>query len=292
MKLSVAIAAKDALPSAFVVWRGFDESIPKAAEYGYAGVELALRSAEDVNPAALNKLLNKHSIEVSCISTGQVFAALGLYFTHPDPDIRNRVVRVFEGLIRLAGEFGGLVNIGRVRGLLAEGQSRAEAERLFLETADQIGQIAQRHEVSLLIEPVNRYELNFINNLDEGAALIGKLRCKNFGLMPDVFHMNIEDDRIGGSLIRHARLVRYIHLADSNRLAPGRGHMDFDEVFQALKASGFDGWAAIEILPLPDPDTAAAEAAAFILPKVRQYNNGAAGRELHSNLELTQESAP
>jgi sugar phosphate isomerase/epimerase len=92
------------------------------------------------------------------------------------------------------------------------------------------------------------------------------------GLMPDVFHMNIEDDRIGDSLVRNAQWIRYIHLADSNRLAPGWGHIDFDEVFAALLQAGFDGWASIEILPEPDPDAAALQAARYILPKISAYN--------------------
>ena len=86
MKLAVAIASKDAAPSAFVVWRGFEESIAKAAEYGYQGVELALKKASDIKSDRLSKWLDKNNIEVSCISTGQVFADLGLFFTHPDQD--------------------------------------------------------------------------------------------------------------------------------------------------------------------------------------------------------------
>lgn len=272
MRLAVAIASHDALPSAFVVWRGFADSIRKASEYGYHGVELALKTADDIDPAALRRLLDKYQMEVSCISTGQVFAALGLYFTHPDAAVRSRTVDVYGGLIRLARDFGRMVNIGRARGFIADGQDRAEVERLFIETAEQIGAIAEECGVTVVFEPVNRYEINFINNLDQGAELLSRLRCNNVGLMPDVFHMNIEDDRIGKSLIRNARWIRYIHLADSNRLAPGQGHLNFDEVFDALRAAKFDGWASIEILPSPDPDTAAATAAKFILPRIASYN--------------------
>ena len=98
------------------------------------------------------------------------------------------------------------------------------------------------------------------------------MKAENIGLMPDVFHMNIEDDKIGDSLIRNASLIRYIHFADSNRLAPGQGHLDFDDVFNGLKAARFNGWASIEILPRPDPDTAAKQAAQFILPRIKEYN--------------------
>ena len=75
-------------------------------------------------------------------------------------------------------------------------------------------------------------------------------------------------------MARHGRLVRYVHLADSNRLAPGRGHLDFTDVFRGLRQGGFDGWASIEILPRPDPDTAARQAAEAVTPMIEEYNRG------------------
>jgi sugar phosphate isomerase/epimerase len=271
MKLAVAIAASDAPPSAFVVWRGFEESIGKAADMGYHGVELALKTAEEVHPDRIATWLSNRNMEVSCISTGQVFASLGLYFTHPDPAARERVIDVFNGLIHLASDFGQLVNVGRARGFVAEDQTVNEAEGLFIDTARRICDIAGEKGVAIVIEPVNRYEINFVNNLDEGAALLAKVERENLGLMPDVFHMNIEDARVGESLARHGNLVKYIHLADSNRLAPGWGHLDFGDVFDGLAKGGFDGWAAIEILPKPDPDSAARQAAKTVLPWIEAY---------------------
>lgn len=272
MKLAIAIAHENAKPSAFVVWRGFESSIRKAAEYGYHGVELALKTAEDVDPDKLFQWLDMWKLEVSCISTGQVYADLGLYFTHPDSEIRNRAIDVFSGLIHLSKDFGKMVNVGRARGFIAEGQSRGDAEKLFIDTMERICEAAEKDGVTIIIEPVNRYEINFVNSLDEGAELLSKLKASNTGLMPDVFHMNIEDDKIGASLIRNASYVRYIHFADSNRWAPGQGHIDFDDVFDGLKAAAFDGWASIEILPKPDPDVAARQAAEFILPRIEKYN--------------------
>jgi len=272
VKLSVAIAGEYALPSAFVVWRGFEQSIKKAAEFGYQGVELALKTADEINRHKLERWLQQSNVEVSCISTGQVFADLGLCFTHPDADVRAKVVEIFKGFIDLAKDFGRLVNVGRVRGFIPEGQVFERAEELFIDTARRICDIAGPLGVNIIIEPVNRYEINFINNLDQAAELIKKVGRNNLGLMPDVFHMNIEDAKIGESLIRNSTLIQYIHLADSNRLAPGYGHLDFDEIFSALEVFGFNGWASIEILPKPDPDTAARKAAEYILPRISEYN--------------------
>ncbi len=272
MKTAVTIAAAEAKASAFVVWRGFEQSIRKAAEYGYDGVELALKDASELQPEILRKWLKETNVEVSCITTGQIFADRGLHFTHPDPAVRNKTIQVFTELIDFAAEFGGIINAGRTRGYVAPNQTREEVEALFVETMRTLCDRAAKKNVSILIEPVNRYEINFINNLDEGAALLEKVQRNNCGLHADVFHMNIEDDNIKDSLIRNGKWVRYIHFADSNRLAPGLGHIDFQEIFDGLKQIDFNGWASVEILPGNDPDVMARSAIEFIKPMVHRYN--------------------
>lgn len=273
LKTAVTIAGENAKQSAFVVWRGFQESMKKASEYGYDGVELALKGADDIDAGQLRAWLREYSLEVSCITTGQVFADLGLCFTHPDPAMRKKTIGVFNGLIDLAGEFGGIVNAGRTRGFQGPGQSREETEKLFVDTMQTLCDRAVKQQVQLIIEPVNRYEINFINSLDEGVEVLRKVQRNNCGLHADIFHMNIEDDKIGESLIRNGEWVKYIHFADSNRLAPGLGHLDFDEVFQALKTIHYGGWVSVEILPGNNPDEMARKAIQFIKPKVVAYNS-------------------
>jgi sugar phosphate isomerase/epimerase len=266
MKLAVAIADQRAGPSAFVVWRGFEASCEKAAAYGYDGVELALRAREDVAAGALKKTLRACHLEVSAISTGQVFADMNLYLTNPDRQRRHEAIGVLRSLAELAGEFGAMLNLGRARGFVDPSQTRREAEDLFFDAVAQLLPAAEALGVTLLIEPVNRYELNFINSVEQCAALLGARPSGKVGVMPDLFHMNIEDARIGVSLKNAGALVKYVHLADSNRLAPGWGHLDFGEVFQALREIHYNGWLSVEILPIPSPDAAAKQAADYIRP--------------------------
>lgn len=277
MKTAVTIAGAGARESAFVVWRGFEDSIRKASEYGYDGVELALKSGDEIEEGTLKRWLKTYHMEVSCITTGQVFADLGLYFTHPNEAMRKKTIQVFKGMIRLAGEFGGLVNAGRTRGFVGPGQAREEAEGLFVDTMEVLCDYASARGVEVLIEPVNRYEINFINSLDQGAALLEKVHRDNCGLHADVFHMNIEDDRMDGSIIRNGKWIRYVHFADSNRLAPGLGHMDFDMIMKALKEIRYNGWISMEILPGDDPDDMAKKAIDFIKPKIYEYNRKGTG---------------
>ncbi|MBD3305966.1 TIM barrel protein [candidate division KSB3 bacterium] len=273
MKLAVAIADTNALPTAFVVFRGLETSIRKAQELGYDGIELALKRADEVDRRTLASLLDETGLEVSCISTGQVYADLGLSFTETAPDKRAVVRDIFKDLIELAAEFGHLVNIGRVRGQIGTAP-KEDAEQRFIDMARELCEYAAPRGVTLILEPVNRYEIDFINSVAEGADLMQKVGMPNMKLMPDVFHMNIEDVTIGGELARNIEYVAYIHFADSNRFAPGQGHTDFPEILRQLKAAGYDGWVSIEILPKPDPDTAARQAAAYLRPLIDDYNRG------------------
>ncbi len=271
IKLAVAIADEKALPNAFVVFRGLERSIRKAKELGYDGVEFALKRADEVDRDALERLLAETGLEVSCISTGQVYADLGLSFTDADAEKRALLFDVFTGLIDLAADFGKLVNIGRVRGQIGS-VPQEEIERRFIDMAQKMCAYAAQKDVTLILEPVNRYEIDFINSVVEGVELMQKVNMPNMKLMPDVFHMNIEDVTIGGELAQNIKYVEYIHLADSNRWAPGQGHTDFPDIFSHLKEANYSGWVSVEILPEPDPDTAARQAVEYLKPLLNEYN--------------------
>lgn len=271
MKLSVTVAGINALPSAFVVYRGFDESIPKAARLGFQGIELALKRADEINPSRLQRMLDENDLEVSCISTGQLYADGGLMLTDDNRPRREYAIKIFKELIDLGAEFGQLVNIGRVRGVIGE-RSRQHVENIFIEVAVDLCDYAAKRNVTLVLEPINRYETDFINNIDEGVRLLKKIGSKRIMLMPDIFHMNIEDKKIGPALSENIEYIKYIHLADSNRLAPGNGHTNFDSIFIHLQNSGYDGWVCAEILPLPSPGEAAKQAAGYLLPVIEDYS--------------------
>lgn len=271
LKLSIAIAEKDALSSAFVVFRGFEKHIPIAAELGYDGVELALKNASEIKINDLDRLLKNSGLTVSCISTGQVFAETGYMFTDSDNNRRNILRNIYKDFIDLASNYGKFVNIGRVRGIIGN-NGKKDCENRFIDLAHELCEYAQPKDVTLILEPVNRYEIDFINNLEEGVELMEKINMPNMKLMPDIFHMNIEDVTIGGELSKHINHISYIHLADSNRLAPGWGHIDFKDIFVKLKLMNYSGWVSVEILPKPDPYSAARQAIDYLKPFINRCN--------------------
>ncbi len=265
MKIGLAVAPADALPSAFVVYRGdLCRLVGRCAALGHDGLELALRYGEQVDVPAMKRRLAATGMDVPCISSGQVFAADGLYFTHPDAAVRNAAVERIIGMIRLAAEFGARVNTGRVRGIIHEGESAESASSRYLEALDRCADVAEPLGVELIVDSVNPYEVNFINNCAEGLDLVRHSGRPCVKLMPDLFHMNIEDASYRESFEAAREFISYIHVADSNRLAPGWGHRPFDEIFRILADIGYDGSIPAEILPRPDPDSAAAQAIRFL----------------------------
>lgn len=261
MKIGLAVAPADALPSAFVVFRGdLCRLIDRCAGLGYDGVELALLHASQVDVPAVKRRLAATGLEIPCISSGQVFAADRLYFTHPDAAVRDAAVDRITGMIRLAAEFGAKVNTGRVRGFVAEGETLATARLRFLDCLHRCADVAEPLGVELVVEPVNRYEINFLNNCTEGYEMVKASGRSSVKLMADLFHMNIEDASFRKAFEAAKDCITYVHVADSNRLAPGWGHLPLDELFEILEDIGYDGYLTAEILPHPDPDSAAAQA--------------------------------
>ncbi len=261
MKVSLAIAPDGAGPASFVVFRErLDVGIAKAAALGYDGVELALGSAREVDADAVESLLRRHHMGISALSTGRVAAERELFLTSPSQEVRAAAIGALAGMVVLAARLGApQVNCGRIRGPVGGHQAFEEADRYFVEGVRSVAAIAEPLGVDILIEPVNRYELNYINSLDpDGIRLVDRIDRPNVKLMPDLFHMNIEDASIAASLIAAGSRVGYVHIADSNRLAPGSGHLAFEAIFAVLDRIGFDGWLAVEILPLPSGDAAAA----------------------------------
>jgi sugar phosphate isomerase/epimerase len=261
MKLSVAVAPDDAPDNAFVVFRGLEASIEKAAKLGYEGIELAVSCASDVQGTKLSRWLSQYNMEVSAVSTGLVYAEKGISLLGT-PDA---AVPAFIDLIDIAADFGKQVNIGRSRGF-KKNLSLNEATGALKKTLAPIVDHAARKGVKLLLEPVNRYEIDWINSVDEGAAVLDRIDNDCLGLMPDVFHMNIEDWSFEDSFVKYKKYIQYIHLADSNRRAPGWGHLNFNELFSLLKTIDYTGWVSVEILPFPSPDEAAKQAADYLLP--------------------------
>ncbi|HDH06822.1 MAG TPA: sugar phosphate isomerase/epimerase, partial [Thermoproteales archaeon] len=70
-------------------------------------------------------------------------------------------------------------------------------------------------------------------------------------LLLDTFHMNIEEPLIEESIKKAGKKIGHFHVADSNRLAPGMGHLDFKSIIGSLKETGYEGFLSAEVIIKP-----------------------------------------
>ena len=98
----------------------------------------------------------------------------------------------------------------------------------------------------LLVEATNRYESSAVNSLQDAADIIHAYQNPFLRVLPDTFHMNIEECSMTGSLIKHMALYDSLHISDNNRFFPGLGAIDFFAILRFLKESGYTGGIAIE----------------------------------------------
>ena len=114
---------------------------------------------------------------------------------------------------------------------------------------DELGPVAERARdlgVTILLEPLNRYEAYFLLTIDQAADICRSLGNPSVRVLADLFHANIEDADVCASLARNISHIAYIHLADSNRLAPGLGHTNFGAVFDILRKADYSGVLSME----------------------------------------------
>jgi len=129
----------------------------------------------------------------------------------------------------------------------------------MLASLEECCDLAARAGVTLLLEPINRYEIDDLVTLDQAAAVIKKLGRPKVKTLADTFHMNIEEVNLTTSLRHHAVVLGHVHLVDSNREVPGHGHVNMRAILQTLRDIGLKGYISFEALALPDPQQAASD---------------------------------
>jgi len=255
MKLSIVVSTQPASFSALAYKDRLPESLSTIKRLGYDAVELAVRDPDLIDPEALARLLEQFGLPVSAFGTGQAYGEEGLSLTDPDPQVRSRAIGRVKAHIRLAARFKAIVIIGLIRGKTERGTSCDQAETWLQQALEQCA--GEDPSVKLALEPINRYETNLLNSVDESLRFLRRVGAGNVGLLLDTFHMNIEEPCLLSSIESAAKRLLHVHVTDSNRWYPGAGHIDFAGVLTRLDRVGYQGYFSAEILPLPDPDTAA-----------------------------------
>ena len=252
--------AMSPFPSVFapLVFAGkLDEGMRALAKADFQGVEISLRSADDLEPDWLKKTLDELHLSISAFATGRMCLEESYCLCDPRQDHRDKSQERLMEIIRMAASFHAPVIIGGVRGKLNGDPLQKDLQRsMAIGILQGCANLASELGTHLLLEPINRYETNIMNSAQDALDLAEEIDRPGVKILLDTFHMNIEEVDIAETIRRVGKNLGYMHFADSNRLAPGQGHINFLEIMQTLAEIHYSGFICAEILPLPDDTTA------------------------------------
>lgn len=224
-----------------------DKSIKRVARCGYDSIEM-LGEPDQFSTKEVNQLCADEGICVSSVCS--IFTA-ERDMIHPDEKTRRQAMDYTYSVIDFAAEMNAKRVIisttacGKIAPIVDIKQETEWAVENVCAAAD----YAAQRDIKLALESWNRYETYMADSLDKISRLSKLIDKPNVGIMGDTFHMCIEEANLAESIYKHADEFVHFHLADSNRAAPGKGHLDFIPIMQALKDINYDGYLVFELLP-------------------------------------------
>ena len=266
-----------------------DVTIRRLARYGYKSIEIS--GEPDVfDTKELRKQLADNGI--AC------WGAVSLMFEgrdliHADEAVRANSIKYLNDCITMVKELDGYEmtivpsQVGKVAAMDTPEQEWAWA----VESLKEVYVHAQKEGIRMALEPLNRFETNFLNRADQ-AMLLAEEVGTDCGVCIDTFHLNIEEaDMIEAIKSSKERLVDF-HVADNNRMACGMGALDWPLIISTLKEIGYDGAVTVEFVapldrtpanPYQNAVAAAeAELTAEQLQFIQDHGSGVLSEEFYS----------
>lgn len=107
---------------------------------------------------------------------------------------------------------------------------------------------AQAYGITLNIEVCNRYECHIVNTARQGVDFLEDIGVSNVKLLMDTYHMNIEEESFADAILTAGKYLGHLHTIENNRRLPGRGHLPWNEIADALRRIQYQGMIVMEPL--------------------------------------------
>lgn len=218
-----------------------ERAIAAAVHYEMDFIEIPLLNAPAVDAPHTRALLEKHDLSAVC--------SLGLPQAAWPSHNPQGAIDYLKVAIDKAADLGAQALSGVTYGGIGERSGVPPTETEYDNVARALGPAAKHAKsrgLLLGIEPVNRYETHLINTGWQAVEMIERVGADNIFVHLDTYHMNIEEKGAANGILDAREHLKYIHLSESDRGAPGAGNVPWDEIFAALAAIGFKGGLAME----------------------------------------------
>ena len=220
---------------------------PQFKKWGFESVEIPVEDPAHIDPDHVSAELSDAGLVC-----GSLCAAMG-----PGRDLRGTpeeqaATKVYlNALVDQAAAFGGATVVGPMysavgRADAVEPKEYARQWKTVVKNLKEVAKHAEKRGVTLALEPLNRFETDFINTVDQALDMVGDVGSPNLKIHLDTFHMNIEEKDLAKSIRKAGKLLAHLHACGSDRGTPGGDHTNWPEIVKALKSIRYDGDVVIE----------------------------------------------
>lgn len=259
MRISISVSATPCAMPQIMFAGDMEKHSALLAGLGYDGIDLFFPDPRGTDARSVKAILDHYGLQATMLAAQGDLMADGLYLNDPGklPELLERSKYHLEQCAVL----GAMPNVGFIRGWH---RNNPDSLSHMAEGLDAYCTLAASFGVDVLLEPICRYELDSIQTTEQAVDLYERAgRPSNFGLLLDLFHMNIEESSICGAICRAGALIKHVHFVDNTRAVPGMGCMNLQNIIACLKAVGYQGFLGIEAIPGSDPEIEAQRSLAF-----------------------------
>lgn len=236
------------------------DTFARLERFGYEAIEL-VGEPDRYSTDEIDRLSSQHGIAVTSVLGWCIAGIPGRDMATPDEGERAAALEYGRACVDLAAAVGAsyLIVIPAPAGRTApvgDPRDQLSYEKAYqrewdnaVDSVRQTAAYAADRGVELAVEPINRYESFLVTNLEQTFRFIEDVAADNVHVHLDTFHMNLEEPDPAEAVSRAGEQLVNMHLADSNREAPGRGHMDFAGILDALRQLDYQGVLMLEPVP-------------------------------------------
>ena len=221
--------------------------IPKIKSMGFDIIEIAVEDASLIDVPLLRKTVEDEGLSITiCGAFGPTRD-----ISSDDPAIQRNGAAYIADCIRLTEAVGSSLFAGPVYSAVGKTRmvspdQKARERAWCVENLRDLGKIASDAGVTVGIEPLNRFETDMINLVEQAIALIHEVGQPAYRVHIDTFHANIEEKSIPDAIRMAGDLLGHFHACENDRGTPGTGHIDWIGVRDALREIGYAGPVVIE----------------------------------------------
>jgi len=235
-----------------------EKSLQRLAKYKYDAVELEGEpDKEKYEPKKVKKMLQQYGLKVSSIAGMYLWKEeIKRDMASSDKKIREQTIMYLFKCIDYAQLMGAklVIVVPAAVSKLAPSLSKKEDWKNSVKAVQEVAKYAEKKDILLAIEPINRYETYLVNSVQDALGYACEVNSSHVKIMADTFHMNIEERDIPEAIRIAGNNLINVHIADSNRCSVGRGHINFKALIKALKEINYQYALTLEPLPpVSDP---------------------------------------